>query len=66
MALLCFRPTGRENLWNIFARNVSSSFSEAKVQEEELDCCRAAGERGAVSEMWVAGRNQSGFSLSDF
>jgi hypothetical protein len=53
-------------MWNIFARNASSSSQEGKEQEEELDSCRAAGERGAVSEMWVAGKNQSGFSLSNF
>ena len=32
------------------------------MQEEELDSCRAAGERGLVRDVG-AGRNQSGFSL---
>jgi len=37
------------------------------VQEEELDSCRAAGERGPDKERDEgAGRNQSGFSLRDF
>jgi hypothetical protein len=35
-----------------------------KVQEEELDSCRAAGERGPVARQDEgAGRNQQGFSL---
>jgi hypothetical protein len=40
---------------------------KGKVQEEELDSCRAAGERGAGKKRDEgAGRNRSGFSLRDF
>lgn len=42
----------------------SGLISKGKVQEEELDFCRAAGERGPEpSGMRVKGRNQSGVSL---
>ena len=37
------------------------------MQEEELDSCRGAGERGPELERDEgAGRNQSGFSLRNF
>jgi hypothetical protein len=40
---------------------------QGKVQEEELDSWRAAGERGPEARLDEgAGRNQHGFSLHDF
>ncbi|MBB5341399.1 hypothetical protein [Tunturiibacter gelidoferens] len=39
---------------------------QGKVQEEELDSCRAAGERRPGARDEGAGRNQHGFSLRDF
>jgi len=39
---------------------------QGKVQEEQLDSWRAAGERGREQAEEGAGRNQHGFSLRDF
>jgi len=46
---------------------VGFELKRGKVQEEELDSCRAAGERGPeLRRAEGAGRNQHGFSVPLF
>jgi hypothetical protein len=64
VALLCFRPTGRESLWNIFARTTQVVHKRGRCRRRNLTPARRR-RAEAVSEMWVQGKTKA-VLLRDF